>query len=249
MRRCMDRSALTAVAALAAISLAGVAFAQQRTQPARGQQPQTAGEAAPARQAAPGPQVGDREFASWICYSNLVGLEVAQLAQQQAQTQEVKGFAEKLVNMYKGFNQQVQEAAPGLRLPPRLTVADRPAAQPAARPAEPGQPERREVRGFRPGDAGKGEVGLVQLHNELAEQMARSMIQSLGQKKGVEFDKAFLGGQIVMCMQMADALEVFQKHAQSPELQRVFAEGAEGARKLVREGEQLAQQLEQPASR
>jgi len=78
-KRYRERSMVAAIAAVSAIVLADVAPGQQRTPIERGPQ-----------QATGGTQIGDHDLAHWVGVSNLVGLEVAALYQEHAQSPEIQ---------------------------------------------------------------------------------------------------------------------------------------------------------------
>jgi predicted outer membrane protein len=56
---------------------------------------------------------------------------------------------------------------------------------------------------------------LARIHQEVCQKKAESIREQLSQKQGTEFDKAFLGSQIMMHQGMIDKLEVYQRHVDS----------------------------------
>ena len=74
----------------------------------------------------------------------------------------------------------------------------------------------------------------------------QSTITCLEQKPEAEFDKCYIGSQVMAHMAMVDTLEVFSRHA-SPELKSVLEKGKQTAQMHLDEAKKLEQQLEKGA--
>lgn len=61
----------------------------------------------------------------------------------------------------------------------------------------------------------RGGFNWVTIHKEIGEQCLKSTKEELGRYKGDDFDKAYMGQQIVAHMQMIDKLTVLKNHASS----------------------------------
>jgi predicted outer membrane protein len=82
---------------------------------------------------------------------------------------------------------------------------------------------------------------LLQLHQELADKCLDSARRD-AEKLGAEFDKHFLGAQIVAHKEMLDKLQVFGQHV-SPQTQQLLAQAQETTRKHLEEAKNLHEQL------
>lgn len=90
-----------------------------------------------------------------------------------------------------------------------------------------------------------GDLDFIALKKEVAEKCVQSLRQELEQKPQGEFDKCYIGGQVMAHMAMVDMLEVAQQHA-SPELRSILQKGLQTTQMHLSEARKLAQQLEGP---
>lgn len=232
----------------------------QADQPRQPGQPGQPARRQPGR-AAQGDTVSDGQFAACLIIDNHKEIALAQFAHEKSQNDQVKAFAEKMTRDHQQFIQQLQETATsGGFSSEQLTL--RGAQSPAG--ARPGQadPQRTETaprtqepqaprRTARPAEldaadrSGQG-VSLIELKQELTEQCLQTIRQELEQKPEAEFDKCYIGSQVMAHMAMVDTLEVFSRHA-SPELQSVLEKGKQTAQMHLNEAKKLEQQLNQGA--
>lgn len=91
------------------------------------------------------------------------------------------------------------------------------------------------------GQSGK-QVDMLQIQREIAQECLSAAKSEMQGKNGLEADQCFLGYQIVKHGAMHAQLTVFQRHA-SPELAKVFAEGAATAEKHKTEAESIMKSL------
>jgi predicted outer membrane protein len=82
---------------------------------------------------------------------------------------------------------------------------------------------------------------LLQLHHEVAEKCLESARQE-AQKLGEDFDKHFVGAQIIAHKGMLDKLQVFEQHV-SPQTRQLLAQAQETTRKHLDHAKQLHEQL------
>jgi predicted outer membrane protein len=109
------------------------------------------------------------------------------------------------------------------------------------------------------GDQGLGrnmadQTGVAARHNaarefatvmeEVANQTQRSFERELSQKEGVQFDRCYLGQQVMAHMWLTDALQVFERHA-SPGLQPILQEGLQVAQQHLTHAKALLSRIEQ----
>jgi predicted outer membrane protein len=217
-------------------------------------------------------QPKDVTLASCLLIDNQTEVALAQFAEGRAQDQEVKQFAQKLAadhgEMIKKLHRFVG-SSPGIANPgaqpgrdsdlPGATL-NPPSREKAAQPSQPTpeprtsarQPQPRtttpDAQRDRPGP-GLGrpsmerEIDFVSLKRELGEKCLQTAIAELEQKSGAEFDKCFVGMQIVAHLHAIDAMLVFQNHV-SPELNKVLAEGIQTSRGHLQQAKDLAKRLD-----
>jgi predicted outer membrane protein len=213
---------VSVVLGLAAFLAAAPLVAQQ---PAQRQQP---GQRAQAGQL---PQA-DQQLAACLIVDNQGEVAVAKIAQQRGQDAQVKRFAEKMIEDHGQFLTKLQRFAPAQR--------DRQEQAAEARPAE---------RADRPAQREGGQRGLnfVALKRELGQQCLQSARKELESKEGAEFDKCFMGMQVMKHMQALDTMKVFKNHA-SPELAKTLDEGIETASTHLEHAKEIAKKLEGQAA-
>jgi predicted outer membrane protein len=85
---------------------------------------------------------------------------------------------------------------------------------------------------------------FVAIMEEVAKRTQQSMQRELSQKEGAEFDRAYLGGQIMAHMWLSDALSVFEQHA-SANLQPILQEGLQTAQQHLAHAKALLARIEQ----
>jgi len=88
------------------------------------------------------------------------------------------------------------------------------------------------------GAAGHGAIDWNMVHAQVADQCLKSTREELGRFKGADFDKAYMGQQIVAHMQMIDELKVLRSHATS-QLQQEIDDGIEHAEHHLQEARKI----------
>lgn len=94
------------------------------------------------------------------------------------------------------------------------------------------------------GFAAGSQSGLAQVMTELHRQHMQSTREMLSEKQGSEFDKAYIGQQIMMHQSMLDKLQVFSQHV-DPSLQPVLQQGQQTVQQHMEEAKQIMDQLKQ----
>jgi predicted outer membrane protein len=221
------------------VVMAGLVSAQERRAPEDATRAPAAAESRPAAGTARASQ-SDQEIAAVKLAMCRNEVELAKLASQKAQSDEVKQFAAKMVKEHTEGCAKLEKwagsagnAAVGRN--PRATAgefgnaATRPAtpdaadraAQPPVRPgaAAPGTPAPGSPGGARPGadvarqpTASHG-LDWVSIHQEMAQQCLASAKQELEKKDGAEFDKCYIGMAIASHQHAVDADHVFMNHS------------------------------------
>jgi predicted outer membrane protein len=122
--------------------------------------------------------------------------------------------------------------------------AQRQPGQPQAGRPQPGQPQ----TGQQPGQPAQQAAGgqgfdLVRIKHEIGQQCVASLKEKLSEKKGAEFDKCYMGHQVVAHMQMLDTLKVFQKHADG-QLAELINGGIQTTEDHLMHAEEIMKKLE-----
>jgi predicted outer membrane protein len=199
-------------------------------------------------------QIGDRELAECLLIANQGEVAMAQFALQKTQNQEVRQFAEKLIEDHQKMIDSLRQAGAG----GGAAAVPGQAGQAAATPGTTGQAQpaanttaasdRR--NSVNPGAAelltGRGPAGgtdFASLHREMAQQCLQSSQRELGSKQGVEFDKCYVGMQIGAHQHAVDMLTVFRRHS-SDQLGKTIDEGLPVVQAHLEHAKQLMKQME-----
>jgi predicted outer membrane protein len=216
---------------------------QQYQQYPQSGQPLTAGRY-DTRQRMSGPMQGasltDEQLANWLLVDNRAEVQLARMAQERAACDDVKDFAKKMIDAHSQMIEHLQSFAgagrgmqPGAgqfqaetttrqgRPDQQFNERGQPVTERAQQFGQPGQ--RFAPQGQQFGQQGQqaGGLNLVRLKQQLGQQCLASAQHELEQKEGEEFDKCYIGMQIVMHMQMLDTLKVFSRYA-SPQLDQII---------------------------
>ena len=90
-----------------------------------------------------------------------------------------------------------------------------------------------------------GTLNWVQIHKELADKCLTSTKKELGSYEGDDFDKAYMGQQIVAHMEMIDKLTVLRNHASSQLQQEIDKSIEMGERHLAEAREIMNKEKDQ----
>ncbi|MBX3440189.1 MAG: DUF4142 domain-containing protein [Planctomycetaceae bacterium] len=257
-----------AVCALLALPSAVKAQQQQEQKP--GQRANPAAQNEPARpdgtrqadRRTPGDQqahgrISDSQLAACLIIDNQKEIALAEFVAQKTQNEDVKAFAQKMIQGHQQIVQQLHDlAAAGGYQTAQLSIdagaqrdatqADR--GQPGARtPQTQRNPETADSptarRAARP-ELGEGHgVDFITLKREMAQQCLQTARHELEQKSGAEFDECYMWGQVMGHMAMNDALQVISRHA-SPELQEVLRSGQQTTKDHLAQAKKITEQLE-----
>lgn len=213
----------------------------------------------------------DQYLAKLVLCKNEAEIQIAQMGQEQAENPQVKEFATRMVEEHRQLSQKLQQiagqgTAPLARRsatpsPDRKTDSPQPSKQ-ADSPEKKAPPkdadalaqpkeqkgEERIRRGFRsrPGEsralAGAEADQLVQILEEVSLKQVGTIQKGLEDKQGEEFDRTFMGLQLLGHMAMVDMLEVTKEHA-SGELQQTLEEAHKTTKQHLQEAEDVHQQV------
>ncbi len=200
----------------------------------------------------------DHFFVSCLKAESDNEIALAKFAQQRAQSEEVKKFAQQMIQDHTQLLEKLQGIA---RTDESATTA--PSAATATQPTE-----RRLGRGViregariqdregvatdrtpRAGPyASGGGVNMMQLKKELSQQCLATLTAELERKTGPEFDRCFMGQQLFAHLAMWDALKVFGKHA-SPDLHKTLASAQQQVEQHLQDARRILKDLEANAPR
>jgi predicted outer membrane protein len=196
----------------------------------------------------------DQTLATCLAIDNQGEIAIAQFVQARTKNDDVKEFAQMLMDDHKAFLKKLERYAPEatrdgyLNSPRQTTSKDSPEAKPAvqaaggANPAQPAKPIQ-QTAGAQPNNAPAGQaIDFIQLHREVAEQCIADSKQMLSKKEGNEADTCFVGHQIARHAAMKTQLTVFERHA-SGELGQILSDASETVTKHMEHAEKLMEQL------
>jgi predicted outer membrane protein len=179
----------------------------------------------------------DTLIASCLLLGNQEEVTLAQLAVDRAENENVKQFAQTLIDDHQKAIQKLQQhAKPGTGL-----TANSGASPAGQSPTAQQYTARRQD--ISQGTAGSGLVDqILQMQQEAAQEclsMTKSMME---EKQGAEFDKAFAGMQVGAHVGMLAKLKASEKHA-SPELASIIKESQQTVEQHLEHAKQLCEQL------
>lgn len=196
-------------------------------------------------------------FADKLMLANQSEIELSQIAAQKSSNQEVKQFAEKLIQEHRQLDQKLQQLAPAAaerfaerrrpggrlvdRLADRLDVersADRPASDRIVndRPAQ----IRTSARDVAAHDALNK---LCMINHEACENHRQLSKQMLESYQGQDFDMAFLGMQIGQHAWLLSELKALDGVG-TPEFQEVVTQARQNVEQHLQHAQMLSKKLE-----
>ncbi|MCC6491921.1 MAG: DUF4142 domain-containing protein [Pirellulales bacterium] len=207
---------------------------------------------------------GENSLAQHIAACLLLGnqeeIAISQLGVQHAQNDQVKQFAQKMIEQHQQAISQLQQAAPELAsmnlqlsgthaADNQRGAAAQSADASSATTAIESQPAGGEnQRTATTGQAGSSEAGnvpqMVQFIKQVKEQCVQLVTQDLSQKQGAEFDKCFMGVQNGLHTGMLAKLRAAKQHVSGGPLEQVVEQGTQMTEHHLAEAKQIMQQLE-----
>ena len=205
-----------------------------------------------------------------LIQANKDEIETARLAEQRSSNQDVKKFAQEMIDAHTRFMNRLEQTAsnrpgqPGTRQEnsnnnlsngtSNRAVTDQGtqggfgqnnATDSTAQPQIRGQRLRRQMAGTQ-GSGGMPAAAhqFVRMMDEVAQQTHQTMLRDLGQKEGIQFDRCYLSSQIMNHTWMVNALTVFERNA-TPDFQPVLQEGLQTAQQHLAHAKSLMTRIEQ----
>lgn len=194
-----------------------------------------------------------------LIHMNRGEIKCSKKGQEQAQSEQVKQFAQEMVDAHTQYLQKLQQAAGQSAQPPTTASNQRGQREQQAQPGQ--QPQRitpqtpsSDVARDQQRDSIQTEVETEAASDgsflgyviQLGEQRGKLMEQELQQKQGAEWDKCFMGQQILMHTEALAALQSAQNQV-SESLQGVISEGIQTTQAHLEKAKSIAKSLEQQA--
>ena len=235
--------------ALALISCAGFLGNASAQSPSGARSPSGATETQPRAQtqsqAAPGGQAQasqggalQKHIAVCLILGNQEEAALGQFAQDRAQHDQVKQFAQMMAEEHQQANAKIQQAVPQLAsMDLKLTATEGNAG------SAPGQGTRDNQRQSATGAQAGGQDQMVQFAKQVKQECLNLTQAELGRKQGAEFDKCYIAQQIVAHTGMLAHLRASQQHV-SNELQPIIQEGTKMTEHHLAQARQIMEQLE-----
>jgi predicted outer membrane protein len=236
--------------------IAGTALAQTAVEPATGQStvervrqtpgtPGTATRPGVARTgaAAEGDNL-DNKIAVCLLLGNQEEVALAQFAQQKSQNEQVKKFAQQMIEHHQQAISKIEQAAPevaGLNLQLRGGAEGEAAASSNPTGVRPASAEEPVASTAAAENVGHNQRG-AQLAQAVKQECLNLTQQELAQKQGVEFDKAYIGQQVCAHIGMLAELRGSKNFA-TGQLQQVIDEGEQMTQQHLDQAKQIMSQL------
>jgi predicted outer membrane protein len=183
-----------------------------------------------------------RYITGCLLSKNQAEVELGEFAQQQAQSPEVKEFAQMMVQDHNKLIQKLKQVAGTQGTANRTEGQLGERALPANRDVA-GQNAAELNATNRTANSNSAVDQLLTLERQIVERCTQAAKEELQQKQDAEFDKCYIGSQIGGHMHMLAALEVIQQ--QGPEqLQQIAQQAQPNVQKHLDQAKQIMKQLE-----
>jgi predicted outer membrane protein len=215
-----------------------------------------------------GDQEVDNFLAQCLLAKNKAEIEISEIATQEASDQQVKQFAQKMVQEHRDLVQKLEQVANGQMSSQRqrpqpgglgAQQLQQRQAQQSAQQIDPTQPQRDPTQpgqGLtdRPLPGRSGQAGsqneaidqLVRIEQQITQKATDAVTEKLREKSGADFDQAYLGCQVGAHMHMKAALEVIAQQT-SGQLAQLAEQTQQKVEQHLEEAERLMKQTEDGA--
>ena len=199
-------------------------------------------------------------LASDLKLGNEAEIQLSQLGQQQAENQQVKEYAQQMIQAHRQLNQQLVQAVPqarqasldgdqagqlGQASQARQTRTAGQANQTSqARQTDQAGQAGQDVFGMADAGAHDQSHALTTIHQQVAQAMLDQQKQMLQDHQGADFDKAFMGSQIALHQAMLAKLQVYQNHV-SDDARQILQQAAQETQQHLEQAKQIMRQLAQ----
>jgi predicted outer membrane protein len=185
-------------------------------------------------------------------FSEMIGKDHSNFV-QKLQERSASGGTSQRLGGATGADQPATAAGQPARA---TTTATAPPRTGATQPRDAALPERRDATAQQDREQGRQRLTLakpvignqpgaqlLQLWQEVAEKRLDSARKDAEKLSAEEFDKLFIGMQVIAHMEMLDKLQVFQQHV-SPETAQLLADAQETTKKHLEEAKSICEKLE-----
>jgi predicted outer membrane protein len=188
-----------------------------------------------------GANSADSQLAGCLIVDNQGEIALGKLAEQKSQNNDVKQFAQKMVQEHGQFMQKLEQFAAAGNQTDNMTAGQLPAV--AVQQQAAGMTDRGLTGATTQPMGGQG-LNFVQLKQQIGQKCLQMTQRDLEQKDAAQFDKCYIGQQIGAHVEVLATLEVFRNQA-SPELAAVLDKGIETTKTHLEHAQQLAKSLDQ----
>ncbi len=184
-------------------------------------------------------RVIDSHLAACLILGNEEEVALGRFAAQHASSEQVKQFAQQMVDQHSKAISKLQPFSPEVTSLELTSNSEQEQGQQQNQPQRQGQSQNQLITAGQnaQGDANLGQQMLA-IERDAKQQCLDLTQKELGEKRGEEFDHAYIGQQMGGHIQMIAALTAFERHA-SPELQQVLSEQKRTAEQHLQHLKQL----------
>lgn len=199
----------------------------------------------------------DQQIASMLAVDNWKEIQLSEFGSQRAQNPEVKQFAQQMIQDHSAMIKDLQKFSKSdIERQMSHSAERQPGALGEGSAARTGEREMRGAEGAQASPVGQrgagaargGELDFLEIKRQVAEQCVQSAKQDLQQKSQAEFDKCFMGMQVMAHSGMVDVLNVLQDYA-SPELRPVLDEATQKTRQHLDEARSILEKIDNNTQR
>lgn len=179
-------------------------------------------------------QSADQQIAACLLTCNEEEVALGKFAQERSQNNEVKQFAQQMVEEHSAMVAKLQPLAPQNLRPIRASANAEHSAAAQQTSSAPAQPLYSDPNSARDPNAAQASMqrhlDWTSIHREMAERCLQSTMREFEKHQGAAFDQAYLGQQLMMHLAMNDKLQVLKNHA-SGQLQTIIVEAIASTQK------------------
>ena len=177
----------------------------------------------------------DQQIAACMLLGNQEEIALAQFAQEHAEHEQVKQFAQMMIEQHQQAVAKIEQAAPQVAsLKLKLTANE-------GERTTPGQPPQTNTT-----TTGGVDQQALALMQQVKQECLSLTKEELGEMKGAKFDKAYIGQQVGAHIAMLAQLRGSKDFA-SAELQQVIEEGEQMTEKHMTKAKEIMKELKDDA--
>jgi predicted outer membrane protein len=182
----------------------------------------------------------DQQIAVCLTLGNQEEVQLGQFAQDRAQNPQVKQFAQMMVEEHQQAVSKLQQAMPHLASLKLELNAQGATARAGATGATTSANQRNSATGAQAG----GQQQMVEFAKEVKQECLNLTTQELGRKQGADFDKCYIGQQLVAHTGMLAELKTAQRHVTNEQLRPIIQQGTQMTEHHLAQARQIMEQLD-----